>query len=296
MSHLRFMVDAEVLGQCCVPMHECVTVSTGAVDTSILSLLERNRFDQAPVYDSTDGRLLGLVETTRLRHLETRQAALQRDDEGIRPARLNFGTPGSTHIEALLKALRREPAMIYEEEGSDPIEGTDEWEDVVWQVGLITIADLNRQPFRAALYSGLALLEADVASLVEACFEDPWKWVGLLGEEHQARILGFVEVTRRNGLDINHVAAATLTQMLRALASRPMLDLLGYRSRSDFDSSTGLIPDVRNRVMHPVRPLILGGNDLDRLEEAIAGMRLLNDRVSKALETKRPSAHTRRIT
>ena len=47
--------------------------------------------------------------------------------------------------------------------------------------------------------------------------------------------------------------------------------------------STGGIPDVRNRIMHPVRPLILNKEDVAQLLSVTIVLKTLRDRSQKEL-------------
>jgi hypothetical protein len=38
---------------------------------------------------------------------------------------------------------------------------------------------------------------------------------------------------------------------------------IGFKSRTEIDHEAGRVPDFRNRIMHPVRPLILGLEDVE---------------------------------
>src|SRR5262249_18463014 len=141
-------------------------------------------------------------------------------------------------------------------------------------IGLITISDLNRHAFRSVIYTVMADLEAALARLVEHEFADPWDWIRLVAEDHQAIVLGNWELAKRKGVDVGPIAATTLTNVLTIAAkSQHLRDLLGFKSRGQIDDAVGGLPDVRNRVMHPVRPIVLGAADVDdlrsRLDRAI---------------------------
>ncbi len=81
-NQLGTLTDHE-LETLCVPIKECVSVSTGSIEPAILSKLEVRGFDQAPVYHHEKSCLLGLVNTDRLRRLHDGQQELDPDDKDI---------------------------------------------------------------------------------------------------------------------------------------------------------------------------------------------------------------------
>ena len=124
-----------------------------------------------------------------------------------------------------------------------------------------------------------------MASLVQRHFRDPWEWLGRLNEESQVRILGFWELSKRMGVDIGPVAATMLPQLFNIVGrTKPLLDLLGYK-RVEFESVTGRIAKLRNCVMHPVRPLILGWEDVQKVRSTFALLKTLRGRLRRALST-----------
>ena len=68
--------------------------------------------------------------------------------------------------------------------------------------GLFTISDLNRQAVRSAIYHLLADVESGLAKWLEAHAPDPWTWLKHLEEEQQARVPGYWELSKRQGVDV----------------------------------------------------------------------------------------------
>lgn len=244
------------------PITSCVGTPIGAIQKDILEQLEAAGYDQAPVLD--DARVVGLVDTTRLRELFTQGRPLTRDDEALyRPV-----IDRETTVEKILDVLATSRAALVVPSGLES------------PVGLVTISDLNRHAFRRAVYGVLAELEDRLARLIEARFSDFWEWLHKLGEDHQIRLLGYVEVTRRRGVDVGPIAACTLTQLLSVVgAFADLRGRLGSESRTRWESLVGPIIDLRNRVMHPVRPMVLGQDDVRRLQEATEALVDLHRRV-----------------
>ncbi|MFH1941725.1 MAG: hypothetical protein ABIL68_06435, partial [bacterium] len=150
--------------------------------------------------------------------------------------------------------------------------------------GLITRADLNRQAVRAVVYDRLCRLEIALAQFVGNAFTDPWDWIQKLGEEGQVRILGYSDLSKRRNVELNPVAAATLVELMTVVARSPeLLGRLEYPSRKKYEEATGKIAKTRNCVMHPVRPLILGPEDVTDLANVLRTAIDLQGRIEVAL-------------
>jgi len=275
-DQLGTLTDRE-LEALCVPLRECLSTKTGPVDLTVLSNLDARRFDQAPVYDAEKGHLLGIVETTFLRELYEAREPLAADDPAVCNDTHMFHIGCFVSIDQILEKMSERRAVFVIRGSSATEHGY-----VEWNYGLLTISDLNRQPLRAALYALLAELESGMAVLVDSAFSDPWAWVKTLAEEHQVRILGYCELTRRRNLDVGPIAATTLAQLIQVVSkNQELLQKLGYRSRTEYDRQTGSIPNLRNCVMHPVRPLVLGQEDVKLIRSTVASVQDLYSRVQK---------------
>jgi hypothetical protein len=136
--------------------------------------------------------------------------------------------------------------------------------------GLLTISDLNRHAFRVALYTVLAALEVALARLIERKWPEPDRWLPKLSRDDQVRILGFWEVTRRFGVDTGPLAGCTLTQLVRIVgAIDDLWRELGFGTGSKARASLDRLPPFRNKVMHPVRPLVLARRDVAEIKQAV---------------------------
>ena len=146
------------------PTRDCVTAPVGQVAASLVSHLQEAGFDQAPVTEPKFGhnQIIGLVETGHLLELLQDGSLLQRGDPAVRFPCITV----ETTLDQLLASFATERALLvmHIEQDEDGVTG-----DVV---GLLTISDLNRHPFRAVLYSLLASLEAALARVVEQQFAD----------------------------------------------------------------------------------------------------------------------------
>ncbi|MFO0963719.1 MAG: hypothetical protein U0625_12575 [Phycisphaerales bacterium] len=161
-------------------------------------------------------------------------------------------------IDRLLEVIAAQRgAIVLAEDGGSP--------------GFVTLSDLNRHLFRAALYPLVAELESGLASLVESVFQDPWEWLETLDKERQARLVGYWEVSKRDGVDIGPLAGAMLSELSTICeATAAIRKPLGFASRGDWCRSLDPVKRLRNGIMHPVRPLLDDEAGVATLRESIA--------------------------
>ena len=202
---------------------------------------------------------------------------LSTEDPALHDDETWFRIGSSVGIDTLLETMARRRAVIVIEENHST-----EYGHAEFGVGLLTISDLNRHTLRSALYSLMAHVEAELAALVERAFPDAWTWIRSLNEGHQVSVLGYWELSKRRGIDVGPVAATTLSQLIQVTGrSRDLLKRLGFESRTPFDDHTSGIPDLRNRVMHPVRPLILDADDVAAVRRAVSAVWTLATRMAQ---------------
>jgi hypothetical protein len=280
---LGWNLPAEI-GMLYTSLDQCLCVELGQVRSADVELLTQRRFDQAPVvtrYDADDraGFPEGLVTTEHLKSLLESGAPLQQDDPAIAAPTL----PLEPTLGVLLDTLADSRAALVVE---DEHQGT-----AMFRLfrGLITISDLNRQSFRGLLYTLLADLEAGLARFLEVCCPEPWDWLSKVSEDHQVRILGSWELSKRNGVDVSPVTAATLALLLTAVGKIESLrSKLDYPSRSKFEEATGRIAKLRNAIMHPVRPLVLTCDDVAAIRTTLEAVFSLCHALAKLGFMERP--------
>jgi hypothetical protein len=174
-----------------------------------------------------------------------------------------------TTMKKLLDELQNHSALLVEGEASSV-------------PGVVTLSDLNKHAFRASLYLILAKLESNLALFIQNYCPEHERWIRTLPEDKQAAILGNWELAKLNDMDIGPLAGATLTDLLTIIGSVTELrSKCRFESKSKYDKAinTQMIKDIRNQVMHPVRPLIIGRGGLEKLVNGLHGAFNLNDRV-----------------
>jgi hypothetical protein len=239
------------------PLQSCRCLRVGKLAPDAIIALQAGDFDQAPVLDD-DGNVLGVIETVNAERLAEQGAPLSLDSDLIVRTRMS----SNCTIDALLGALAEAQSVLVESENGE--------------LGLVTVSDLNRHRFRTYLYFAFAELEALLARLIDVTYDNPWEWLVDLREDIQARLVGYWEISKRRGVDIGPQAAATLTELLMAVATSDRIrSRLGYRSRKSFDKLAGSLPEYRNRVMHPIRPLVLDREEVAKVKEALTSVETL---------------------
>ena len=200
-------------------------------------MLEKGDFDQAPVVK--DGIPIGVVSRQHLKELHEQRVVLTERDPEINRVQLK----PMMEFDKVLDVLTKHRAAI--------VRGTvNEREEYI---GLVTRSDLNKHPVRVVAYEILARFEMALAQLVDETFSDPWEWLKHLDDDRKARILGYWELAKRRNVDIGPVASTTLTELKQVLTrERRLYRRLGLTDKTAMEL-TKLLPEFRNRVMHPVR-------------------------------------------
>jgi hypothetical protein len=238
-----------------IPWEKSFSVKLGIVAPETILTMEANRYDFAPVFDGiSPATLIGLISRARLSELNSQAQPLTSEDRGINRPEVNE----CIQLDALLELMKTTAATIVTNSQSDQKEA----------LGLFTRADLNRHPFRAEIYFSLAHFVGELAKLIRRMFDNASEWLSLLSEDKRVRIVDYWELSKTRGVDDGPVSGAFLTELLQVSAKWPPIrELLGYNSRKSFDHVTSSIPDLRNQVMHPVRPLITDEDSISKLHE-----------------------------
>ena len=251
------------------PAERLLSIKPGPVDPSILERAEAKGWTRIPVL-TDDGDLAGLIPARKLRGLID-------VGEPIDPAKATIDVPelpGSVPVLTLLDHLAESHAVIHRA-------GPDEDRPENW-FALITTADLNRPLFRAALYTIIALLETGLGELIMEEFDDDWSAIRLLSEGTQARVREFQKEQKEDGIDLSPVVQLTLSDMFHiARTSRNVWRLLGADSPDALGDTAHEINDIRNRVMHPIQPLVPRERDVALVRDAVRQMVHLTDEIGK---------------
>lgn len=260
----------------CIPLGKCFTVKPGLIEPGTIAEMNKENYDYAPVID--DKFAYGLASKKLLSHLSKNNRVLSPSLPEISDESHFFEVSHSwiTLPQLLEKMSDRMAVLVFET-------GEAEGHFVTRFFGLTTLSDLNRHEIRYALFRIITALESSLEKVISNFFSDPNDWLKKLNENDQVRILGYCELAKRNNVETDFIEATQLTNLLNIVAkTKEVIEVLKYKSRSEFEKQTGNISQLRNQVMHVVRPLIIKQNDVLRLLESISSIDDLIKRLMSA--------------
>jgi len=248
----------------CIPPEKCFTIKTGYIEPGTIAEMNKENYDYAPV---VNGKCVyGLASKKLLTNLHKTKRVLSPSLAEVSDGSHFFEVSHScVTLPQILEKMSDSLAVLVFETGQV------EHHFISHFIGLMTLSDLNRHEIRFALFRIITALESSLEKVISNFFSDPNDWLKKLTENDQVRILGYCELAKRNNVETDFIEATQLTNLLNIVAkTKEIIELLKYKSRSDFEKQTGNISQLRNQVMHVVRPLIIKQNDTLRLLETIS--------------------------
>ena len=244
----------------CIPPEQCFTVKPGHIDSRIIDEMDRENYDYAPVVN--DRCVYGLAGKKFLANLNKHNCVLSPTVAEISD-KSHFFEISHLYVSLppILAKMSQSIAVLVFQTGH-----AESHHSLSHFIGLMTLSDLNRHEIRFALFRVVTALEFNLAKIISNFFPDPNEWLKKLNEDDQVRILGYSELSKRNNMEIDLIEATQLTNLLNIIAkTKEIIELLKYRSRKEFEKQIGNIAQLRNQVMHVVRPLIMKQNDVLKL-------------------------------
>jgi hypothetical protein len=235
------MVDLMPLS---TPAERCTVLHTGVVDEETIQTASDHSYDHLPVLNHDD-QLCGMIETKRAATVSARGEPLEQGSLDMTPVK---EVRQEVELFELLAALGEHRAIVFR--------GSEGEHDSDW-FALVTISDLNRHPFRAYLYPLFAHLESALAELIDRTHEDAWSWIRSTPTHRQPVIVGRWELDKRDGVDTTPLTGCELRDLLAVITGSHLLRTrLKMEDDSVWKKTSESLPDLRNDVMHPVRPLV----------------------------------------
>jgi len=266
----EILVAIEELG---VPLEDTIHLSEGPIIPEIVTTLEDHGFAQAPVLDGK--QCVGIVATSHLKELVAEGKPLSLEDPQVDTDHV-FRFSDAVSLETLLALMSQKRAVVI----------VQLLPKLELPLGLLTISDLNRHAVRRSLYELISEVETRLATLIEMHFDDSHDWLQLLNESGQMGLLGHWHYMKLGGIEISMIAGATITHLIQVCQkSAEIRQQLEY-SRMQFKKATGSIPKLRNKVMHPVRPLIYSHEEVAEVLKTTENLLQLRDKTRRALEAK----------
>jgi hypothetical protein len=234
-----------------VPSARCISVRYGEVESCILNELMAKGYDQAPVVDD-GGEIVGIVATIELEHLQASNAHLVETSTEINKKTIAT----ETTLNDLLDALSESRSVLVNNNSKS--------------IGIVTISDLNKHPLRSAIYPLFATLETELATLIAESCTDPWEWIPNLGRQRRVQVLGSWEVAKRAGVETDPLTGCMFTDLIEVFVKNDTVRTkTSYRNATQARQASEKLPKFRNKVMHPVSPLVLSIEDVTEMRETI---------------------------
>lgn len=220
-------------------------------EAEALEVMKQNKFDVLPIVDS-DGQIEKFYST---RHWN------------------NYSHLNLSKIESSLSVYYR--LSIDDLIRNFAIEGTHYYfltndKDVL---GLVSLVNLNSQPVYNYLYFILSDIERSIAKMLSENLDlqDILDSFSNSEDAHLHQILKNYNEAVQKGLDntiFEHMFLQTVGITVNKLISKIPEQYKGLNKFSAKFSSNGLYSEIRNRIMHPVRPILSNGvtvTDLNQL-------------------------------
>ena len=135
--------------------------------------------------------------------------------------------------------------------------------------GLVTPADLNKLPVRVYLYFLIGEVELALTLLIRDQFAaQPEQALQMLSSKRQRELEAQLAALTEENIGVDPVQLLRLSDVINIVAKHEGLrSQLGFASRRAVEKALGGLNDLRNRTMHPVRPLLAHlPDDMERLQ------------------------------
>jgi hypothetical protein len=136
-------------------------------------------------------------------------------------------------------------------------------------VGLVTPADLNKLSVRVYLYFLIGEVELALTLQIRRHFAAmPEQAVQMLSAKRQRELEEQIASLTEQNIGVDPVQLLRLSDVINIAAKHePLRYQLGFTSRRAVEKALGGLNDLRNRTMHPVRPLLVRiPEDMERLQ------------------------------
>lgn len=148
-------------------------------------------------------------------------------------------------------------------------------------IGLVSPADLNKLPARVFFYHLIGELELGLARLINSYYKDDGKEpVKLLNAKRQAEIRETNTALLLGNSDVDLLQLLYLSDLINIIFDTPDLRMLmGFPSRNSAKKQFSGLNELRNHIMHVVRPLLqVIPDDLDNLHQRLSRIENIQSR------------------
>lgn len=225
-----------------------------APHSEVVEYLEENRFDVVGI------RVRGVIEGYATAH-----EAFVPFDAGKYP-HIRSSEPLSSAIEKL-----KGPSLVFVE--------------TLGKVyGIITRADIEKQPVRLWLFGLISLLEMKLTALIELWYPDS-KWKDKLSDERLAKVEQLHQERVKRNIDTHEIDCLQLGDKKKLLGKHGRFDQMGMK-KVVFANLMEKIEKLRNQLAHSGK--VQSVTDIDQLLDLIAQTKGLIQEVDKALASNTP--------
>ena len=262
------MIDLTTIS---TPRDHAVVATLGPIDPEQIAQATEAHVRTLPIVNGNRPSG-GAISVAALAELAASKTALTIDHATTKCEHFPHLVPVST----LLRALADHGIVVH---AGDPEHVTDD----TW-FGIVTPADCNRPIFRAHVYQMIVILETSLGQLIMDEFGDDWGAIRLLSDHTQSRIREFYDEERAEGVDLSPITNATLSDLFHiAVSSNNVWKLMGFRHADVLRPIAQQINDLRNTIMHPVRPFIVNERELHEHADALEAVDTLTANIMKRI-------------
>lgn len=243
----------EDLSSLSIPIDKCFCVNIGIIDSEVVQEMKVRNFDQAPVSGS-HGQIIGLIERAKVEWICDNGVELEESSESITRSFL----ASESSIIQLLECLTETRSILLQRDNET--------------FAFINYSDLNRYRFRAKIYPGFAEIEVRMADLVQNAYSDHWQWLKNLSDERKANILGYRAVAEYKNVETTFTDGLYFSDLINIVKAKDS-PLRKYIEDDRVTLRFGQLINLRNIVMHPVRPLV---SKPEGVQALLSNLRFMN--------------------
>lgn len=210
-------------------MDAAVSVSATDSPAAAYEMLDRNRFDQAPVIERD--AVIGVVTKLALK------SAIAGGTLPVERIGARLVISADSPIGAAMPRLRDVPILFVVGEGG--------------LAGFVTPSDLNKHPVRTHFYLLLADLEMTMAAVARDDVANPSDPLKSLSDERQRRVLDRHREAGSFNVDADVLASFEFADLLTLMKKRALFKRFGYASAKSWGRAKEQLVDFRDDVMHP---------------------------------------------
>jgi len=243
-----------------VPWAQCQTATTGDNPGTVMAAMRRRTYDQTPIVDG-HGQPLGLAFKEGLEQMRLEGRLIELADGLIHRATIQQ----NSSLANVIQVMSETRAVLVTDGCAQQKRGP-----LLNVRGLLTISDLNKAPFLAAIFVILAEIETTLARLIEVHYSNPWEWIQKLSRQRQAEVLGYWELAKKQNVDAGPILSCYLGDLVTiGQRTEGLREVFAASSNAD-GSPADRIRRLRNAVMHPVAPLLRSREDVCSLGASLS--------------------------